>query len=699
MCGRQHMGPGFGAKGAGGVLLLLLACLSGGWAQQNQWVLDNGDVRRTIAFDPQKGLLTTSWQNEATGTEFLDLARERSAPCREFRFRADDQMITGSPEDVRVEGAPQVASGATVRLDVDLLALKAPLRIIVHYEAPKGFAGVRQWLTIQNLGPKPILLSDMVFECVQMEPAPARDMIAFGNYGQEPRETFFTGRINDVAILLESAKSGEGMAILNEAPAYLRRTETGILWQPCVQAMYDVDLFPFERHLAPQERFDTAANSVVMYRRGTSDDPHWVIPEYVEQVIAHNHNSEPPNWIYNDWKPWMGQATAAILSHVVDRAAAMDLNLDTIDEGWEEKLGNNTPDPHRFPQGLMPVFDNPAGHPQKRGLWFPVALVNKQSSIFLDHPEWVCKGADGKPKHSQGQGVVMYMGGPYRDSVLERVSEAVRKYNLSYIKLDLTTVFNAYGEQPGCFDGGPGESVAESNVRIYEGLDWLAQQLHARFPHLLLDYTFELWGEKHLVDYGLLRDADLDWVMNVADTTPESSGPLQLRTLVYQRAMAIPTEDLLTGNLLANMPTWQERAATEMATAPVLLGDLRELSSDQIAGYASWIGKFNKLRQDVPISESFFPLGNWMQPKVTAWDGYGRFARSGEGLLVLFRNESTAPSATITIPGFPDGHFRVTDWNSTARISVDGAQLRRGFDVPLAGMPAVRVLEIRKARD
>ena len=658
-----------------------------------EWTIGNTRVAKTIVFDNQSGLSTKSWRDLNTSTEFI----HGKDGWREFQVTADGQAITGSSADVRLERRPGVVTrGANAYLEVALAARKLPLRIIVHYETYPDFAAVRQWLTLENTGSKPLVLRNLTVECQGATPGPARDLIAFGHYGEEPRETYFTGRVNDVAALLENARTGEGLAVLSEVPGYLKRTEIGG-WEPAIQAMYDTDLFPFERRLDPGEKFETAAVSVVFYRRGTTTDPHWVLPQYAERVIAHNTNEQPPNWIYNDWEPWNGKATEPILQSVLPRALDMGLTLNTIDEGWEKTLGDNTIDTNKFPNGLKPLFEIGSDHTLKRGLWLPVSLVSEASSVYRQHPEWVCRGRDGKPKQSQGQGVVMCLASPYKQAALDRVGHAIQEYNLDYVKLDLTTVFNTYGEEPGCYETGHEHaSSAESTVRIYEALTWLANKLHQQFPNLLIDYTFELWGEKHLIDYGLLRVADLDWLSNVSDRATTSAGPLQVRTLLYQRAMAIPTEDMLIGNMQGETSPWQERVATAMASAPVFLGDLRQLSEDDIRQSSKWITRFQQLRKQVALNDSFFPLGSWRQPEVTAWDGYGRFANSGEGIVVIFRNDSQDPSARIAIPGFPDGDFHVTDWSSGISTSLKGRKLSQGWSVQLTGKPRVIALEIRK---
>ena len=279
-----------------------------------EWVLKNGKVSRVLTFDARSGLYTKSWRDLDSPTDLIQENEARAASCKEFQVKVDDRTLTGSSQDVTLEGIPVVGKrGEDTYLEVTLSARAVPLRVVVHYQVPAGFAGVRQWLTLENTGQKTIILRNLVVSCQPLSPGPVRDRIAYGHYGEEPRETFFTGRVNDVAPLVENARTGLGLAVLSEIPGYLRRTEIGLnYWNQFVYAMYDTDLFPFERSLAPGEKFETAAASVVFYRRGTTRDPHWILPQYVEQVIAHSKNELQPEWIYNDWEPWNGTVPESI---------------------------------------------------------------------------------------------------------------------------------------------------------------------------------------------------------------------------------------------------------------------------------------------------------------------------------------------------------------------------------------------------
>ncbi len=164
--------------------------------------------------------------------------------------------------------------------------------------------------------------------------------------------------------------------------------------------------------------------------------------------------------------------------------------------------------------------------------------------------------------------------------------------------------------------GGASQADHEVIPRGYEALQYIADKLHYSFPDLLIDYTYELWGGKHLIDYALLRDADLDWLSNVGNRTITDAGPRATRMLLYQRGMAIPAESMLIGNLQGETGSWRVQAATEMGSYPVMLGDFRKVSPQDRAHYASWIARYRSLRKQVLLNQSFFQLGAWRQPRI-----------------------------------------------------------------------------------
>ena len=465
-------------------------------------------------------------------------------------------------------------------------------------------------------------------------------------------------------------------------------------WGDGVQVMYDTDLFPFERSLQPGETFTSAKSSIAFFVDGKGfADPRWVMPSYTSQVLMKKGPGYQPPWIYNTWEPFERGITRSITMELIAAAGRMGMDVFTIDDGWQSDYGDNAINLQLFPNGLDEIQAAVEQKGMRLGLWAPLAAISTNTAVYREHPEWVCKDRDGKPKFTRtmaGSQAVMCLATPYREVAAKRISELIGRYHLAYVKIDLTTVFNAYGESPGCYaQGHDHRSWAESLERIYEGIQYVTDHIYRDHPEVLLDLTFELWGQKHIIDYGLLAAGDLDWLSNVDDGRPESAGPRQARTLLYLRSLAIPSETMLIGNLQAEMAPIEERLATAMGSGPLFLGDLRKLTPEQQAWYGEKIRWFKALRKEVPILEGFFPLGNWQQPGAATWDGFARLSRQGEGMIALFKNESHLDEVEVKLPVFPDGTFHVRSAMTGQVLGAHtGEEFRQGIQItPSAGAP------------
>lgn len=190
------------------VLLLAAAALPAQSTapQSNQWTLTNGVVSRELAFDARHGLITTSWKNLIDGKEFIDPQQETmDGYCREFRFSLNDRDYTGTPEQFFLAHTEQSTDAADARhLDLTIIARDGAVDVTAHYILPAASTGIRQFLTIQNKSGKPLTLSHVSIACEPLAPAQPDNLLAYGGYGEQPRELFFTGRVNDVAILLRA---------------------------------------------------------------------------------------------------------------------------------------------------------------------------------------------------------------------------------------------------------------------------------------------------------------------------------------------------------------------------------------------------------------------------------------------------------------------------------------------------------------
>jgi alpha-galactosidase len=655
-------------------------------------MLRNQFMARHLEFDPAQGLFTRQWTNLRSGTDFLDPSLEARAWLGEFSLALDD-----SPPLSSYGPGWSLDSAEAGPLDLHLELSRPGLRVWLHYQLFEQHPVLRKRVTVQNTGEGPLVISQLILESAELRAGAPADQKVYNFYGRLPAELFITGRMNDPLIVQQNSRTGEALLVMNEVPGILKRTDTCWTWAGGVQAMYDTDLLPFERTLGPGESFAAAPVSIGFSLPEGPTQPEWALPGYTAAVLTRKGRAYQAPWMYNTWEHFFRNIDQGLLQALIPVAGQMGLEIFTIDDGWQARLGETGVRLSHFPDGLDPLRQEVEAAGMRLGLWAALAVVDPESQVYREHPEWQAIDRHGRPRQTftmSGMQMVMCLATPYRDFITGQLLELIERYGLAYLKLDLTTVFNTYGESPGCFGAGHEHATwAESLTRIYEAIAEITAALYARHPELLIDLTFELWGQKHLIDYGLLAAGDMDWLSNIHDL--DSNGPRQARTLLYHRALAIPTEAMLIGNLQANMEPIAERFATTIGSAPLLLGDLRQLSAEQIAWYREQITWYKALRAEVPLYEGFFTFGQGLQPQAGRWDGYARLSRAGEGFIALFKNDDPAAEALIQLPLLEPGPYRLAGrFSGQVMPGLSQADFIAGLLLPLKA--GVEVWELRR---
>ena len=675
-------------------------------AAAQSWTIGNSEVQRTITFSETAGITTEQLSDLRTKIDYIQQTRPRYNVPQEFSFQCNGQGYSGAGAQFALVNAAEEAIDKGKSLTVRLRAKDIALEVSVVYRVYDGQPAVRKHLVFRNTGSATLRLTHVNIESISPSVGLQNETTLNTQYGAIPREIFYTGRSEDAALLVANARTGVGFAVISEVPGYMKRTEING-WDEKdrvpISVLYDTDLMPFERSLRAGEEFQTASVSLLTFRNGDGfRDPHWVLPTYTSTILMRRIKSRGAPWIYNTWEPFERGIDRDTVLKLVDMAGNIGIDIFTIDDGWQEEYGANDVNLKSFPGGLEPIRDVIESKGMRLGLWIPLAAIGTSTQAYREHPEWVALEQDGRPKSTgtaAGPKPVMCLASQFRESAANRVNDAIEKFHLAYVKLDLTTIFNAYGEAPGCWaKGHDHRNWAESLNEIYEGIAFVTRRVYEKHPDVLLDLTFELWGQKHVIDAGLLAAGDLDWLSNVDDTAPGSAGPLQARTLLYQRAVSMPVESMLIGNIHGELPSIEESFATEIGSAPLLLGDIRKLSAADQQWYREKLAWYKRVRSTTKINESFFPLGSWLQPSSTTWDGFARLEHSGNGLIAIFRNKCDAESANVQLPLVPSGKFKLFSVITKKEIGIfTKSDWVKGVTVKFSSSSPVEILEVTAA--
>src|SRR5262249_44459808 len=113
-----------------------------------------------------------------------------------------------------------------------------------------------------------------------------------------------------------------------------------------------------------------------------------------EHVIPYKSELRPV--LYNSWEATGFDVDEAGQIALAQQAATLGAELFVMDDGWfgardsaHAGLGDWTPSPAKFPSGLATLADEVRGLGMRFGLWIEPEMVNPDSDLYREHPDWV----------------------------------------------------------------------------------------------------------------------------------------------------------------------------------------------------------------------------------------------------------------------------------------------------------------------
>lgn len=683
--------------------VFLTICAGAETVKQKSPAGDSIDVASgllTRSLDTRGGHVLGKSYKTANGTEFM------RAGSPEFAFHVNGRMYAGhsSWKDVASELTEGKDGSRTTR--VTGVSSDGQVGIELTYTTYPGIVLVRKTLAIANMGAKDIAIENVdveTFRLATLGCTNSRVMRRFARYREEG--STYIGDWNDPLIVVHDYARRCGIAVGNEGVSTMKRTTAFQDGSYIVSGTPHVgEQYPFRKWLKPGERWTAMPVFTAPY--ADCPDPSRVVEgpvsDYVRRHMGVRVEAIPkkPMFVYNTWVPFHIHIDANLIRELADAAAECGIEEFVIDDGWQINIsdgkygrGDWAVDEKKFPGGLKPVFDYIKSKGMRPGLWLSLAWADPASAPMKEHPEWFVKDKAGNLSNlhtMNGKTRTACMATPWRDYIRDRILGLVRDHGLAYVKLDLAIATSAYvynDARTGCYaKDHPGHAGYEDSFEaIYASCMKLFDELHEAAPDLFIDCTFETAGKTFLMDYGIAKHAEGNWLSNIASS---EDGRLYVRNLAWGRTPALPATSLVIGNLHMNGPGHMRSFKSLAGTLPIMLGDPRKLTVAERAEYrewASWLKAlearhgFMSFRQDLP---------GFGEPQEGAWDGFARInteTKSG-GLVGVFRHNAAETSRCVTVRGLdPAAKYAVLKGAKGERVAeLTGRELEEdGFKAVL----------------
>ena len=230
----------------------------------------------------------------------------------------------------------------------------------------------------------------------------------------------------------------------------------------------------------------------------------------------------------NSWEAMYFDLNDQDLNSLVDAAASIGAERFILDDGWfinrrddTAGLGDWTVDKRVFPDGLAPLVKHVRSHGMQFGLWFEPEMINPDSNLYREHPEWVLHFTDIQTPLARGQLVLDVAREDVSSYLFNCISALVTEHKIDYIKWDMNRDLVLAGDGTHC-------RANKQPPAVYA----LMQRLNDAHPKLEIE-TCASGGARG--DFGVLKQTGRVW-------TSDNIDPLARATIQQGFARFFPPE-------------------------------------------------------------------------------------------------------------------------------------------------------------
>lgn len=302
------------------------------------------------------------------------------------------------------------------------------------------------------------------------------------------------------------------------------------------------------------------------------------------------HPTSPRPVVLNTWEAVYFQHDAASLVELAEVAARVGVERFVLDDGWflgrrddTAGLGDWRVDPTVWPDGLTPLVSAVRRLGMDFGLWFEPEMLNGDSRLAREHPDWILAPGKRLPLTGRSQHVLNLACPEAFSYILESISALVEEYKIDYIKWDHNRDLVEAGDRT------TGRAaVHDQTAAVYRLMD----ELRRRHPALEIESCSSGGGR---VDLEILQRTDRVWASDCID-------PLERQQIQRWTGLLLPPE--LVGSHVGapTAHTTQRTHSLPFRAATALFGhfgiewDVRTATEAERDELAAWVDLYKQER-------------------------------------------------------------------------------------------------------
>jgi alpha-galactosidase len=300
----------------------------------------------------------------------------------------------------------------------------------------------------------------------------------------------------------------------------------------------------------------------------------------------------PQPLLLNTWEAVYFDHDIGRLTELVDRAAEIGVERVVLDDGWfrgrrddHAGLGDWQVDEDVWPEGLAPLVNHVRRHGMEFGLWVEPEMVNLDSHLAREHPDWILAPSAGLGPPVRHQYVLDIANPPAFEYLLESICSVVSRYDVDFLKWDHNRdLHEAVHRSP----GGDRPAVRDQTLALYA----LLAEIRRRCPGLEIESCSSGGGR---VDLGVLQHTDRVW-------TSDCNDPIERQAIQRWTEALVPPEYIGSHVGAPRSHTTSRVAGAPFRLLTTIFGsagiewDITRCTPDEMAQLTRWAALYKDFR-------------------------------------------------------------------------------------------------------
>lgn len=418
----------------------------------------------------------------------------------------------------------------------------------------------------------------------------------------------------------------------------------------------------FDWKLEPGEEFQTPEAVMVYTDRGMNDMSQTFHRLFQKRLARGYWRDRERPILINNWEATYFDFTEERIVEIAKKAKEQGIELFVLDDGWFGKrtseragLGDWKANPERLPEGITGLAQKIEALGMKFGLWFEPEMVNKDSDLYREHPDWILSVPERRQSQGRYQYVLDFSRKEVVDYIYDRMAEILGRGKVSYVKWDMNRSITE------CWSAAlPADRQGEVFHRYILGVYDLYDRLNTAFPEVLFESCASGGGR---FDPGLLYYAPQGWASD--DTDAAERLKIQYGTSYCYPISSIGAHVSASPNhqIMRSTPLYTRANVACFGTFGYEL-DLNRLTAEEqeeVKRQTAFVKKYRSVLQ----FGSFYRLESPFEGNVTAW-----MSVSGDRKTVVVGWYRTLNGINM---GYTRVKLRGLEPDSVYRVSEDGA--------------------------